>query len=137
MMGHMKRLAPLLSLLLLAACGGDEGTCKRDAGCDGPVKQGDLGPPRPDLPTGPWQCGAPVQTGGAVSCSFTWDCSVGKRQLVCDYDVVNNVFDCVCLNLTKNKPEGTFDGPSQTCSIGVSSILKDANASCKWKLPGG
>jgi len=122
-------LGGALCSLVAAGCGAGD-SC-RDCGAG--VDSG----PQDLAPDGPWSCGAPSMTGGAVACKFTWTCTQGQRELGCTYDVVNNEYDCVCRNLTDKTTEGQFAGPSQTCASGAVTVVQAANKACGWKLPGG
>jgi hypothetical protein len=143
--------AVLLALLpLLPACGEDERPCQQDTDCASDERcdprtqicvaraglpdlggATDLAPPL----DGPWSCGTAVQGGGAVACTYTWSCSDGKRKLSCEYDVVDNVFDCTCHDLARKRVDGTFEGPSQTCASGAATVRAQANKACTWKVP--
>ena len=148
----MTRGAGLLVVLLplISSCGSDDKPCQQDSDCTSDERcdprtkicvarasQPDLGGPQ-DMappPDGPWSCGSPASGGGAVACTYTWSCSDGERKLTCEYDVVDNVFDCTCNDLARKKVDGTFEGPSQTCSSGASTVKQQANTSCMWKIP--
>jgi len=117
----------VLALLALACSGSETGG---DGGAAADVAPADLAPE----PDGPWHCSGPVAGGGSVACSYTWTCSEGDRKLACGYDVVNNVYDCVCHNLARGTMEGSFSGPSQTCASGAATVIQDANRACGWKL---
>ena len=140
----------LSTLLLMVGCGSDDRPCDQDTACTNDevcdprtkicvarASLPDLGGPK-DMappPDGPWSCGAAAQGGGAVACTYTWSCSDGKRKLTCEYDVVDNVFDCTCNDLARKKVDGKFEGPSQTCSSGAKTVTAQANKACKWKVP--
>jgi len=147
----MTRSAVLSLLLpLLAGCGADETPCQQDTDCASDqlcdsrtticvarAGQPDLCGPK-DMappPDGPWSCSPPAQSGGAVACTYTWTCSDGKRRLICEYDVIYNVYDCICHDLARKRVDGKIEGPAQTCAIGASTVKQLANTRCKWKLP--
>jgi hypothetical protein len=117
----------MIALWLLSGCGGADR--ERDAAVPADL----AGDTRPE-PDGPWLCSLPVMAGGSVSCSFTWQCPEGARKLSCGYDVVNNVYDCVCQDLDRGTVDGKLTGPPQTCAVSVSSLVPQINTACGWKL---